>query len=64
MSKVLSNMDSSMIVPQGNSLPATGFCLPAAHWHTPITLVPFQDSTNNLCRRCLAWSQAVQDLLG
>ena len=37
MFEVFSKMRSSMIVPQGNPLLATGLCLPAAHCCPPVT---------------------------
>jgi hypothetical protein len=41
MFEVLSKMRSSMIVPQGNPLLATGLCLPTAHCCPPVTSRPF-----------------------
>jgi hypothetical protein len=40
MFEVLSKMRSSMIVPQGTPLLATGLCLPTACCCTPVILLP------------------------
>jgi hypothetical protein len=50
-------MRSSVIVPQGHSLPATGFCLPTARRPIPVILQPFLYHMSILSRLGMAASQ-------
>jgi hypothetical protein len=58
MSEVLSKMRSSMIVPQGDPLLATGFCLRPARLRNSVTLQPFHCRTRAPSRLGRAASQA------